>query len=189
MASRLSWQDFKKALRAANRDLVFRLDVPGDGSTLGRMVYLLSPGNPDCIEGTPFIEVMAIASPAFFRGGCPAQDGVEVLRGKKLWFRGYKNFFKQLLKKRDPISGNMVVRDAKALKAALPLDTFSRENHRKQKSEWIQSLAGEPTEFEKKRQWLKGRSKPIPGNGMPLDWKRSKLYSMGGVSNGLEYAR
>lgn len=182
--ARMSWSEFRRALRVANPKLVFK----GNSMSLGSMVYIDAPGHPDVLEGTTLLEVLAIASPTFFRLGCPEKDGVEIVNGKKLWFRGYVNFFKQLMKRKDS-HGQDIVKDKQKLKQVLPASVFRIYNARKHKDEWIESVSGQDSEFEKKRKWLKDRSKPIAGNGMPLDWKREKIYSMGGVNTGLEYAR
>ncbi len=190
--ARLSWHEFRRALRAANPSLVFF----GNSKSLASMIYLNEPGNPDAVEGTSLVEVLAIASPTFFRFGCPAEDVLVPEKEqnpaskseKSLWVRGYKNFFKQLLKKRDK-NGQKVVKNVKNMRLQLPSDTFTASRHRKQKNDWLSSLADAPSDFEKKRQWLKSRSKPIPGNGMPLDWKRERIYSAPGQNLGLEYQR
>lgn len=174
----LSWDKFRKALKAANPRLVFKKpDL--EFSTPGCMVYLNCPGSLDVdvyVPGTTLKELLAIASPSFFRLGCPKNDVVEIIDGKKIWFRGYNNFFRQLLKMRD-LNGNLIVKNLRAMKAVLPEDSLSRVDCATFKKEWIESLKPRDTQFEKARKWLKGRSKPIPGNGMPLDWKPSKIYS------------
>lgn len=174
----LSWYQFKKALYKANPNLVFkRPDMAF--STPGVMVYLDCPGSLDTdvyVPGTTLKELLAIASPSFFRLGCPKNDVVEIIDGKKIWFRGYNNFFRQLLKMRD-LNGNLIVKNIKAMKAALPSDALSSVDCATFKKEWIESLRSEPTKFDKARKWLKERSKPIPGNGMPLGWTPSKIYA------------
>lgn len=174
----LSWEQFKKALKAANPNLVFK-KPDTEYSMPGTMVYLNCPGSLDIdiyVPGTTLKELLAIASPSFFRLGCPKNDVVEVIDGKKIWFRGYNNFFRQLLKMRD-LNGNLIVRNLSAMKAILPGDALSRVDCATFKKEWVESLKPRDTQFEKARKWLKDRSKPIPGNGMPLDWKPSTIYS------------
>jgi hypothetical protein len=174
----LSWDNFRKALKAANPNLVFK-KPDMDFSTPGVMVYLNCPGFLDkdiYVEGTSLKELLAIASPSFFRLGCPKKDVVEIVDGKKIWFRGYNNFFRQLLKMRGP-NGRLIVQNLAKMKALLPSDALSRTDCATFKKEWMASLKDRPSDFEKKREWLKGRSKPIPGNGMPLDWERDTIYS------------
>ena len=168
---RISWSEFKAALREANPRLVL---LPKTLS-LGAMVYYRNPGHEDCVPGTNLVEVLAVASPTFFRS-CPQFDfAVDGENGKKHWIRGYSGFFRKLSRMR--INGRQSV-DKMALMKALP-SAFQRFNNQKFRQEVNFWNREQLSDIRKKSAWLKGRSKPLPGFGMPLGWKPNKIMTFG----------
>ncbi len=166
----ISWSEFRKALRAANPMLVL---VPSI-TTLSAMVYIRKRGHEDCVPKSDLVEVMAIASPSFFWAGCRLEDFAmsegdhpSVPPGKKLWVRGYGSFFRKLMKIR--LDGCLVM-DAQAVKRVLP-SAFRRLRANEFKAHVKAFNAEAKTDLQKKKEWLKSRSVPIPGNGMPLGWR------------------
>jgi hypothetical protein len=182
----ISWQTFRRALAIGNRRLRL-IHKPEDKVTsLGAMVYLYDPSDPDGIDKGTYSglsEVLAIASPSFFRMGCPELDvaldendipGL-IPSGKKRWVRGYSGFFRKLATMSK--NGKPLI-DAEAVKAFLPR-AFRRWNNQKFKDAVVKANFEAKTELQKKAEWLKGRRKAIPGNGMPLGWKPTKIMTTG----------
>lgn len=175
---RISWQLLRKALRDANPKLYL-----GDGcGGFGSMIYLRRPGSEDCVPGTDLEEVMAIASPSFFRSGCPVDDVAlsygdhpAIQLGKKAWVRGAGTVFRRLAKMR--VDGRALI-DAWKVRRLYPR-LFRRVDSAKFKRDTLSVNAEPETEIKKKAKWLKSRSRPIPGNGMPLGWKPTKIISGG----------
>lgn len=168
----ISWNSFRKALKEANPNL--RL-VPGPNS-LAAMVYLSAPGHIDSIEGSNLQETLAIASPTFFPA-CPRLDKIYIDKlGKKYWVRGYSGFFKKLSQMRHPRGGPMV-KDKRGIRRYAPR-AFSLFQHAKYKADFIASKAESESDLMKRANWLKSRAIKMPGYGMPLGWKRERLYSM-----------
>ena len=125
---------------------------------------------------------MAVASPAFFRSGCPVEDVAigygehpSIQIGKKAWVRGAGSVFRRLARMR--VDGKAVI-DAWRVRRLYP-KLFRRMDAAKFKKKTLSANAEPVDDLHKKAAWLKGRQKPIPGNGMPLGWKPSKIISSG----------
>jgi hypothetical protein len=175
---RISWSLLRRALRDANPKLYLG---QGEGK-YGAMIYLRHPGSEDCVPGTELEEVMAIASPSFFRGGCPVEDVAlgpddhpSIKPGKKAWVRGAGAVFRRLA--RMYVDGRRLI-DARRVRCLYP-KLFRRLDSAKFKRTVMADNAEPVDELRKKAKWLKGRSKPIPGYGMPLGWKPTKIISGG----------
>lgn len=173
---RITWHTFRQALKVANPKLVLGPSI----NAFGAMVFMRSPGHEDCAPGTTLVEVMAIASPAFFRQGPPCLDvAMDIEGGKRQWVRGYGAFFRKLCKMR--MNGRRIA-DKKALERFLPA-AFTRFNSQGFKQDVIAANRVPKTDLQRKSEWLKGRSKPIPGYGMPLDWAPTKIITGGGAAS------
>ena len=160
---RASWNEFKVALKLANPKLVLGPRINKHGS----MVFLRSPGHEDCAPGTELVEIMAIASPAFF-DACPCESvGIEDELGKKRYVRGYNSFFRKAAKM--VVNGKRLI-DRNSVEQYLP-SAFKKWNAQKFKNNLMLANAAPITDMKKKSEWLKSRSVPIPGNGMPLGWR------------------
>ena len=159
----VSWHEFKKMLKDANPNLVL-------GPTINRyaaMVFLKAPGHEDCAPGTDLVEVQAIASPAFFRF-CPCDSmAVEGEDGKKHYVRGYNALFRKM--ERIVINRKRVINGRK-LKWVYP-SAFAKRNWQKLMDDIKLFNSEELPELQKKKEWLKSRSRPMHGNGMPLGWR------------------
>lgn len=174
----MPWGIFKQALKDANPRLCVR---PKDGA-LGAMIYLRRPGSEDVLPGTDLEEVLAVASPSFFTTGCPVQDVAvrfgehpTVAPGKVKWVRGAGSVFRRMAKMRE---GGRPLMDARRMRQLYPT-LFHRVNANKFKQEILAPNAEPEGDLRKKAKWLKDRSKPIPGDGMPLGWKPTKIISGG----------
>ena len=174
-----SWSEFKQMLKVANPKLVL-------GPTINKhaaMIFLRAPGHEDCAPGTDLVEVMAIASPAFFPF-CPCESiAVTEEDGKKRFVRGYNALFRKM--------GKMVINGKRVINAVKLADhypsAFKKWNHQKFKEDIIAYNLDELPDIKKKSNWLKSRSKALPGQGMPLGWTPTKIISDGNHSTAGAY--
>lgn len=175
---RVPWSLLRRALKDANP----KLFLSNGRGNLGAMIYIRRPGSDDCVDGTELEEVMAIASPSFFRAGCPVEDVAlehgahpSIKPGKKAWVRGAASVFRRLARMR--MDGRSLI-DAWKMRKLYPR-LFRRMDAAKFKRDVLAANAEPEGDLRKKAKWLKSRSRPIPGNGMPIDWKPTRIISGG----------
>lgn len=128
---------------------------------------------------------MAVASPRFFTFGCPVEDVAlnygehpSIKLGKRAWVRGAGSVFRRMAKMY--VDGKPLI-DAQRVRRLYP-KLFRRLDMAKFKREVSTANADALDDLHKKAKWLKSRQKKIPGYGMPLGWKPTKIIS-GGVEN------
>lgn len=158
-----SWSEFRQMLKVANPKLVLGPTI----NKYGAMVFLRAPGHEDCAPGTDLIEVLAIASPAFF-SFCPCESiSVTEEDGKKRFVRGYNALFRKMAK--------MHVNNKRVINKEWLMDlypsAFKKWDHQKFKNDLIAYNTGELTDLQKRKNWLKSRQRALPGNGMPIGWR------------------
>lgn len=160
----LNFHQFSGILKALNPAFRFF----DSATTRSAMVYLYDPRDPDC-DHRGLSETLAV--PAFWMNSVIYPfDWIDT---KGLWNRGYTTWFK--------IAGKMRMASGKPLFSwhqALGLvpglhSEFNSAQYRKDAKE--KALTHE----QKVRREAMKIFKPLPGNGMPLGWKRKKIYTFG----------
>ncbi len=154
MARSISWETFKKAIRTNSKAIL----LPSKSSK-GAMVYLKEPQHRDS-DHRGLWEIMAVPSPTFY----PSCDAFDFVDGND-WVRGYRNFFQSARAFRDPNRKPIFQRSE--IEQYIPDAYYLTRGTRALKD---LAIDRKTTQQYKNALKLKARSKPIAGNGMPLDW-------------------